>query len=74
MRTAKAWVASASYQLRNRFTVAIGSEPKTIFVLGHSKRIDLPLRVEFDPGSIGFESKHIAAGQFDLMSVGTLDL
>ena len=70
----KAWIATATKELCDRFAMAIGGEPETVFVFGHPERIDLALGIEFDTRAVGFEAKDIAAGEFDGVAIGTLEL
>ncbi len=53
--------------------MAVGREPESVLVLGHTEGINLSLGVEFDTRAVGFEAEDITAGEFDAVSVGTLD-
>lgn len=53
--------------------MAVGREPESVLVLGHTEGVDLSLGVEFDARAVGFEAEDITAGEFDAMAVGTLD-
>ena len=69
----KAWIASTSHKLSDRLAMAIGSEPETVLVFSHTEWVDLALGIEFDSRAVWFEAEDIAAGEFDLMSVGALE-
>lgn len=69
----KTWIASASHKLGDRFAMAIGSEPKTESIACHSERVDLALGIEFDARTVGFETKDVAAGEFDSVTIGALE-
>ena len=73
VRATKARIATTAQELSDGFAMAIGGEPKSVFVFGHSEWIDLALGEEFDSGTIGFEAKDIAAGQFDRVTIGALE-
>lgn len=73
MGSTKTWIATASHKLGDRFAMAVGSEPETELVFSHAEWVDLALGVEFDSRTVGFESKDVAAGEFDCVTIGTLE-
>lgn len=74
MGSTKTWIATASHKLGDRFAMAIGGEPETVLIVRHPERVDLALGVKFDARSVWFETKDVAASEFDCVTIGTLEI